>query len=155
MDAGELSAGSATCRRRFEDNGIAYVVAVGIDFHVVTKTGTYRAGLLTRTLPPKSWNRRSCGQGAKGPRVYDWAMVATTSPHHVLLVRRSITKPNDLAYFYAYIPEGQPFTLARIVAIAGYRWMVEEDFQQSKARPASTTPRSAPPGHGYAPRSSR
>jgi SRSO17 transposase len=134
MAADEVYGRSTTFRQHFEDHHIAYVVAVGIDFHVATRTGTWRADLLTRTLPRKSWNRRSCGQGAKGPRVYDWAMVATTSPHHVLLVRRSLTKPDDLAYFYAYIPDGQPFTLARIVAIAGYRWMVEEDFQQSKGQ---------------------
>jgi SRSO17 transposase len=134
MAADEVYGRSATFRRYFEDHQIAYVVAVGMDFHVVTKAGIYRADLLARTLPSMSWNRRSCGQGAKGPRVYDWAMLATTSPYHVLLVRRSVTKPDDLAYFYAFTPEGQPFTLARIVAIAGYRWMVEEDFQQSKGQ---------------------
>jgi hypothetical protein len=39
-----------------------------------------------------------------------------------------------VAYFYAYVPNGQALTLARIVQIAGYRWMVEEDFQQSKGQ---------------------
>ena len=107
---------------------------MGVDLRITTPTGTYRAGLLARTVPSKAWNRRSCGTGAKGPRVYDWAMIATTSPRHVLLIRRSITDPTDLAYFYAYAPDGQPLTLPRIVQIAGYRWTVEEDFQQSKGQ---------------------
>src|SRR5260370_38866958 len=115
-----------------EKRGKTYVVAVGIDFHVATQTGLHlRADLIARTLPPKVWNRRSCGRGAKGPRVYHWAMVATTSPNHLLLIRRSITNPDDLAYFYAFVPDGQPLILARIVDIAGYRWMWEEDFQQT------------------------
>ncbi len=59
-------------------------------------------------------------------------MIATTSTRHVLLVRRPIRHPDDLAYFYAYVPDGQPLTLTVLVSIAGIRWTVEEDFQQSK-----------------------
>ena len=132
--ADEVYGRSSKFRQYFEKQNITYVVAVGIDFQVATATGTYRADLLARIVPPKAWNRRSCGRGAKGPRVYDWAMAATTSPHHVLLIRRSITNPDDLAYFYAFVPGGQPLTLSKIVDIAGYRWMVEEDFQQSKGQ---------------------
>lgn len=61
-------------------------------------------------------------------------MVTTISPHHVLLIRRSITTPDDVAYFYAFVPDGQPLTLSRVVDRAGYRWMVEEDFHQSKGQ---------------------
>lgn len=134
MAADEVYGRSTAFRRLFEDHHIPYVVAVGIDFNITTKTGTYRADQVVKTLPRHAWNRRSCGQGAKGPRVYDWAMIATSSPTHVLLVRRSITKPTDLAYFYAFVPASQALTLARLVTIAGYRWMVEEDFQQSKGQ---------------------
>jgi SRSO17 transposase len=80
--ADEVYGRSTMFRRFFEKRDIPYVVAVGIDFHVATRTGTYRADLIARTVPRKAWNRRSCGKGAKGPRVYDWAMVATTSPNH-------------------------------------------------------------------------
>jgi SRSO17 transposase len=132
--ADEVYGRASKFRQLFEKREISYVVAVGIDFRITTETGKYRADFIARTVPPKAWNRRSCGRGAKGPRVYDWAMIATTSPQHVLLIRRSIAKPDDLAYFYAFVPAGQPLTLARIVDIAGYRWMVEEDFQQSKGQ---------------------
>lgn len=135
--ADEVYGRSAAFRKLFEDHAIAYVVAVGIDFHLTTPLGTYRADQVfgkIKRFTRKAWTRRSCGQGAKGPRVYDWAMVATTSPHHALLIRRSITKPDDVAYFYAFLPAGQALTLPRLVQIAGYRWMVEEDFQQSKGQ---------------------
>lgn len=134
MAADEVYGRASKFRQLFEKRKIPYVVAVGVDFRILTRTGKYRADLIVRTVPPKAWNRRSCGQGAKGPRVYDWAMIATTSRNHVLLIRRSITDPTDLDYFYAFIPDEQPLTLSKIVEIAGYRWMVEEDFQQSKGQ---------------------
>jgi SRSO17 transposase len=135
--ADEVYGRCAAFRTLFEDHAIAYVVAVGVDFHLTTGLGTFRADQIfgkIKRFTRKAWTRRSCGQGAKGPRVYDWAMVATTSPHHALLIRRSTTNPDDVAYFYAYVPDGQALTLPRLVQIAGYRWMVEEDFQQSKGQ---------------------
>jgi SRSO17 transposase len=131
--ADEVYGRSSKFRQFFEKRDIAYVVAVGVDFQVATAAGAYRADLLARKIPPKSWNRLSCGQGSKGPRVYDWAMVATASPRHVPLIRRSVANPDDLAFFYAFVPDGQ-VNLSRIIDIAGYRWMVEEDFQQSKGQ---------------------
>jgi SRSO17 transposase len=82
---------------------------------------------------PRGWNRRSCGAGAKGPRYYDWAWVATDRPRRQLLIRRSITDPNEIAYFYAYAPEGHVCSLTDLVKIAGTRWKVEDDFQDSKS----------------------
>jgi SRSO17 transposase len=137
MAADEVYGRSAAFRALFEEHAIAYVVAVGIDFHLTTRLGAYRADQVFKKIKRctrKAWTRRSCGQGAKGPRVYDWAMVATTSPNHALLIRRSTTKPDDVAYFYAFVPDSQALTLPRLVQIAGYRWMVEEDFQQSKGQ---------------------
>jgi SRSO17 transposase len=71
MAADEVYGRASRFRRLFEKRKISYVVAVGVDFHLATRTGTYRADFLARTIPPKAWNRRSCGQGAKGPRVYE------------------------------------------------------------------------------------
>jgi SRSO17 transposase len=132
--ADEVYGRNSTLRRFFETRDIGYVMAVGVDFHINTDTGAKRADLIARTLPAKAFNRRSCGQGARGPRVYDWAMIATSSPRHALLIRRSITKPDDIAYFYAFIPTGEPLLLATLIRIAGIRWTVEEDFQQSKGQ---------------------
>ena len=37
-----------------------------------------------------------------------------------------------MAFFYAHVPANQPATLSTLVAIAGRRWPVEEDFQVGK-----------------------
>jgi hypothetical protein len=89
---------------------------------------------MARFVPARGWERRSCGAGSKGPRLYDRAMLATASPRHVLLIRRSISTPSELAFFYCHVPEGRPLTLPALVRIAGVRWAVEEDFQQSKGQ---------------------
>jgi SRSO17 transposase len=135
MAADEVYGRSSAFRSYFEGQRIPYTVAVGVDFQVTTLLGdACRADALAGRVTGRGWNRRSCGRGAKGPRVYDWAMIATGSSNHVLVIRRSISKPTDLAYFYAFVPDGQPLTLSRIIQIIGYRWMVEEDFQQSKGQ---------------------
>lgn len=126
MAADEVYGRSSTFRGFFEDQQIAYTVAVGVDFQVTTRLGDVcRADALAARLAARAWNRRSCGQGSEGPRVYDWAMIATGSRNHVLVIRRSISKPTDLAYFYAFVPNGQRLSLPRIIQIIGYRWMVE------------------------------
>ena len=73
-------------------------------------------------------------QRVTSPRVYGWAMVATSSPRHALLIRRSIINPDDIAYFYAFVPADEPVLLSTLIRIAGIRWTVEEDFQQSKGQ---------------------
>jgi SRSO17 transposase len=129
----EVYGRSTTLRGFFEEQGIGYVFAVGVNFHVPTGIGPIRAdALAAKKIPKRAWNRLSCGQGAKGPRVYDWAQVATTSPRHHLLVRRSLADPTDLAFFYAYVPQGRSMALPDLVKIAGIRWAVEEDFADGK-----------------------
>ncbi|WP_371582954.1 IS701 family transposase [Streptomyces sp. NBC_01314] len=129
----EVYGRSAKLRSFFEEHGIGYVFAVGVNFAVPSGVGPIRADVLAaKKVPKRAWNRLSCGQGAKGPRVYDWALVATANPRHHLLVRRSIADPTDRSYFYAYAPPGRSMALADLVAIAGIRWTVEEDFANGK-----------------------
>lgn len=57
--------------------------------------------------PGDAWQRRSCGNGAKGPRVYDWAAAKLPAnfifdpdpPSHDrwVMVRRSISDPGEIA----------------------------------------------------------
>lgn len=78
--ADEVYGRSAVFRQLFEDHSIAYVVAVGVDFQITTGLGTFRADEVFKKIKRstrKAWIRRDCGQGTKGPRVYDWAMIAT------------------------------------------------------------------------------
>ena len=47
-----------------------------------------------------------------------------------LLVRRSVTKPDEVAFYLTHAPDGT--TLAELVRVAGARWTVESLFEQAK-----------------------
>jgi hypothetical protein len=65
-------------RTLFEQRGIGYVFAVGADFRITTSGGVkMRAEQALQLVEPRGWNRRSCGNGSKGWRLYDWAWIAT------------------------------------------------------------------------------
>ncbi|MGW9121599.1 IS701 family transposase, partial [Streptomyces sp. NPDC055663] len=80
------------------------------------------------------------GDGAKGPRVYDWAaaklpadIVFDSDPpthHRWVMARRSLSDPSEIAYYLAYAPAG--VELAGLVRVAGSRWAIEECFQAAK-----------------------
>jgi SRSO17 transposase len=79
--------------------------------------------------------RLSAGEGAKGPRVYDWARVsirpfAEPDKGHWLLAQRSIAKPEELAYYVCFGP-GE-VTLQELVRVAGLGWAIEESFEEAK-----------------------
>ena len=114
---------------------IGYVLAVACDHHVTTAVGKHKAVDLAAGLPARVWARHSAGVGAKGHRLYDWALVditetePETSGCHRLLVRRSI-RTGELAFYRCYTPT--PVPLAGLVAVAGRRWTIEESFQAGK-----------------------
>jgi SRSO17 transposase len=122
-------------RRWLEDRGVSYVLAVPVTQMVIAPDGHRRhAEVLLRRVPTRAWERRSCGDGAKGPRLYDWALV-TLRPvpaggNAWLLARRSISDPTELAYYLVHAPGQVP--LAELVRVAGARWAVEECFQAAK-----------------------
>jgi SRSO17 transposase len=125
-----------------EGKQIRYVMAVSCDHSVPTAvgtgTGTVRADVLAAD-PGLRWRRVSCGDGAKGPRFYDFAEVTSTSATtsagsslvHRLVVRRNIDT-GELAYFWAHAPAEA--SLADLVRVIGMRWMVEECFQAAKGQ---------------------
>ena len=90
--------------------------------------------------PGDAWQRLSCGGGAKGPRVYDWAaaklpanLIFDPDPpthHRWVMARRSISDPGELAYYLAYAPVG--VEIAELAQVAGSRWAIEECFQAAK-----------------------
>ena len=60
--------------------------------------------LLVSQADELAWTRCSAGDGTKGPRVYEWAAVAIRplrepGQGHWLLVRRSVSQPEELAYY--------------------------------------------------------
>ena len=107
---GRASKLRAACERA----GKGYVLAVPSNFMVTLPSRRKAAAAaLARLIPARYWERRSCGRGCKGHRDYDWAWAATASPRHWLLIRRSLSDPSDLAFFYCHAPAGRPAFPAR------------------------------------------
>jgi SRSO17 transposase len=124
-----------------EQRRAAYVVAVASNQAVPGSAGTSRADVLAAHAPDQAWKRRSCGNGAKGPRVYDWAAATLpadgTEPpgwSRYLLARRSLTRNAkgelELAYYLCAAPAGT--TDEELIRVAGSRWAIEECFQSAK-----------------------
>lgn len=117
-------------RAWLEKRGLNYVMAVSCAQRFSTPTGPVRADELARSAPRKGWHRLSAGAGSKGQRLYDWLLLDPGADEHLLLVRRSISKPTELAYYICHTTH--PVPLAELVRVAGSRWGVEETFQFAK-----------------------
>ena len=119
-----------------EEQGISYVMATRRDDEVAAGLfTTSRVDALIAKLPARSWRRLSCGDGAHGPRRYDWAAIPirrTFGPDRRgwVLARRSISDPTDIAYYVCFGPRGT--RLRELVLVAGTRWAIEESFQTAK-----------------------
>ena len=97
--------------------------------------GGIRALTLAARVPASEWQTLSCGDGAKGARLYQWACVPLDAPDQAgflcwLLVRRSLADPRELAYYGVFAPEKTPLTT--LVEVAGTRWTIETCFQSAK-----------------------
>lgn len=82
-----------------------------------------------------TWQRLSAGEGAKGPRLYDWAYRpyrSDTAPgwQKGLLIRRKIAKPDQLTFDLTLSPAAA--TLPDLVRVAGTRWTIEACFEAAK-----------------------
>jgi SRSO17 transposase len=129
--ADEFYGDNPSLRRWLESRRIRYVMAVSCDHPVATGDGPQRADALA-ARPGLVWHRMSCGDGAKGPRLYDFAEIAdAASSAHRLVVRRAIDD-GELAFFWCHTPTGA--TLAALVRVIGMRWTVEECFQTAKGQ---------------------
>jgi len=140
VTADEVYGGDARLRSFLEEQDLAYVLAVK------TTQPLWAAGQqgpaevpareLVAGLPARAWRRLSAGDGAKGPRVYDWARVELTRPGWPgrgfwLLARRRLSD-GELAFYACSGPART--TLAELVRVAGIRWAVEECFQAGKGQ---------------------
>jgi|HubBroStandDraft_4_1064222.scaffolds.fasta_scaffold70642_2 SRSO17 transposase len=123
-------------------HGLGFVLAVAKDHQIPTAAGPRRAIDLAVCLPDGAWQQLSAGDGAKGPRLYDWALAETTDPAlpaasqgaNWLLIRRPArTAPGakiEYAFYRAHAPG--PVPLHTLVRVAGIRWKVEEGFAGGK-----------------------
>ncbi|WP_131743466.1 IS701 family transposase [Actinomadura roseirufa] len=119
-----------------EQRHIAHVLCVPRTQMVISMGLTQeRAHHLAGQLQPGDWHRLSCGDGARGRREYHWAAISIRPLRepgvgHWLLARRSIAKPEEIAYYICFANENT--SLAELVGVAGSRWAVEECFQAAK-----------------------
>ncbi|MGW3636026.1 IS701 family transposase [Streptomyces sp. NPDC005122] len=128
----EVYGGNPKLRSALEERGMGYVLAVACSAEVATRAGKFRADALAAKLPRRAWQKLSAGQGAKGQRFYDWAVIdlaARASGGRQLLIRRNRTT-GELAYYRCHSVQLVP--LNTLVRIAGSRWRVEETFQAGK-----------------------
>jgi SRSO17 transposase len=131
----EVYGGNPKLRTRLEEAGIPYVMATACSDIIPLAGGGMRAGEATALIPEDGWQRLSCADGSKGPRLYDWALIATAegAGHH-LLIRRSLQPGEkgalELAFFRCWSPRS--VTLPELAAVAGARWGIEDCFAEAK-----------------------
>jgi SRSO17 transposase len=129
-------------RRALEERGQAYALAVKSTEQPTTwppygPPGQVAVADIAAVLEPDQWQRLSCGDGAQGERLYAWARVPVRPALrdgwvHAVVIRRSISDPDELAYYLAYAPTDTP--LVEIVRAIGARWTIEEVFELAKQR---------------------
>lgn len=99
-----------------------------------------KAESIAQSLRPQAWKRLSAEPGAKGQRLYDWALAPLwrlqLTPQeqrwgHYLLVRRSLDEKRELAYYVVFAPRAKA-KLGKLVQIAGRRWEIEIGFEAAK-----------------------
>jgi hypothetical protein len=117
----------AACRALF----LSYVVIIPCDYRVTLARGTapVRAAEAARGAV---FERRSAGNGTKGPRRGSWALLATEDPEEFLLVRKLDREKNPYTYYLCHAAPGRPATLGYFVTIASRRWPVETSFKSGK-----------------------
>jgi hypothetical protein len=100
--------------------------------------GGRRADEALAALRPEAWQRHSAGEGAKGERLFDWALVhewPQAEPDgwtRRVIARRRLTAPADVHFFVVRCPKAMP--LAEIARLAGRRWVIEECFRTVKQK---------------------
>src|SRR5689334_843107 len=119
-------------RRSIEKGGRGYVLAV---------TSRQRLGFKTvadwlEDVPSNGWQRLSAGEGAKGPRLYDWAYLpcgwldAACGWQKGLLIRRKLAHPEVFTFYLTLAPAA--VGLSDLVRVAGTRWTIEACFEAAK-----------------------
>ena len=133
----EVYGQNAGLRLGLEERGMPYVLAVPVNQYTIGtvdgRIGQYRVDTLSAALAPDTWRRLSAGDGAKGPRLYDWARVPIrplSQPDRYWLLVRRRQSDGELAHYLCFAPPEA--SLADLVAVAGRRWAIEESFQAAK-----------------------
>jgi SRSO17 transposase len=123
-------------RMWLEGQPYAYVLAVSGKEYVWLDWHQRQVKTVLAALPEDGWSRLSAGDGTKGPRWYDWRWLPLAAPLEPgwcrwLLVRRSMSEPQELQAYVVFAP--QDTTLAEVVRVAGTRWTIESGFEAAKS----------------------
>jgi SRSO17 transposase len=133
VTADSIYGGDYKLRHYLEEREQPFVLAV---------QSTQRVGLATpaaqvvASWPAEAWQRLSAGEGSQGPRWYDWGWMPMSwrfhpeGMAHWLLARRSVSRPDEIAYYFVFGPAQS--ALEQIVRVAGTRWQVEQAFELAK-----------------------
>ena len=115
----------------FRSAGTSYVMAVPKNTsYTDAETGReIQLQHVALKLNHTAWQRRACGIGTKGFRIYDWALIADADADHQYMIRRSIDD-GELAFYHCYNPGQAGF--GELVNVAGARWPIEECFGAAK-----------------------
>lgn len=132
----EVYGNDGQLRRWLEGESRSYVLAVARS-HMVWGEGFVqrRVEVIVADLPSEAWHRIEVGAGSKGPRGYDWACgrlpyLTEAGWAQWLLVRRSLSDPDELAFYRVFAPADT--SLAAMARVAGTRWSIEEGFERAK-----------------------
>jgi SRSO17 transposase len=135
----EVYGGDRRLRVWLEEQELAHLLAIKATepLWAATARGPAQvaAAALIAGLPAEAWVTLSAGDGAKGPRHYEWAWVPIRplrepGKGYWLLARRSLSDPTDVAYYVGFGAATTP--LGELVRVAGTRWAIEGCLEDAK-----------------------
>ncbi len=135
----EVYGGDRRLRVWLEKRDVAHVLAIKRTEPLWAMTDRGPAQVTAEDLvaarTAETWLTLSAGDGAKGPRLFDWARtpirpLRDPTRGYWLLARRSLDATPDLAYYVCFGPAATP--LAELVRVAGGRWAIEIGFEAAK-----------------------
>jgi SRSO17 transposase len=131
VTADSVYGGDYALRRWLQDRRLGYVLAVTS----AQRLGFGRVDAWAEAVPAEGWHRLSAGDGAKGPRLYDWAYATDPSDavpgwEKGLLIRRPIAAPDELTFYLTHAPD--TVSLEALARVAGTRWTIEACFEAAK-----------------------
>jgi SRSO17 transposase len=90
-------------------------------------------GVIAQNLPASCWKSLVTKAGERGPIRYDWASVRVMLPDQIegwLLIRRSLSDPDDLAFYLSNA--GSEVSLKTLAKVALRRAEIEQCFAEAK-----------------------
>ncbi len=130
-------------RDTVESHGKLYVLAVSSNTPVwveqppMEEPAQTTVASVVSTWPAQQWERLTVAQGEKGPLIYDWGRMRVVESRHGLpgpdgwlVVRRSVSDPEDIAFYLSNA--SVEATLMELAHVASMRYTVEQCIEEAK-----------------------